>query len=61
MIEQVMKFKYLGALLTSVKNVSAKVQDQAIKAARVAGCLNEMVWRNKLWPKEARSGFIRPL
>ena len=33
MIEQVMKFKYLGALLTSTKDLGSEVEDQALKAA----------------------------
>ncbi|XP_072158040.1 uncharacterized protein [Bemisia tabaci] len=59
MIEQVMEFKYLGALLTSAKDVGTEVQDQALKAARVAGCLNEMVWRNNTWPEKVKSESIK--
>lgn len=65
MVEQVMEFKYLGALLTSVKDLGTEVQDQAIKAARVAGCLNEMVWRNKYMALESKvrvyKTIVRPV
>nr|XP_018912057.1 PREDICTED: uncharacterized protein LOC109040537 [Bemisia tabaci] len=54
MIEQVMEFKYLGALLTSAKDLGTEVRDQALKAARIAGCLNEMVWRNKYMARESK-------
>ncbi|XP_072159004.1 uncharacterized protein [Bemisia tabaci] len=65
MIEQVMEFKYLGALLTSAKDLGTEVQDQALKAARVAGCLNEMVWRNKYMARESKvrvyKTIVRPV
>lgn len=53
-VEQVMQFKYLGALITSVKDLGTEVRSQTIKATRVAGCLNEMVWRNKYMAKESK-------
>nr|XP_018910888.1 PREDICTED: uncharacterized protein LOC109039726 [Bemisia tabaci] len=65
MIEQVMELKYLGALLTSAKDLETEVQDQALKAARVAGCLNEMVWRNKYMARESKvrvyKTIVRPV
>lgn len=65
MIEQVMEFKYLGALLTSAKDLGTEVRDQALKAARVAGCLNEMVWRNKYMARESKvrvyKTIVRPV
>lgn len=65
MIEQVMEFRYLGALLTSMKDLSAEVRCQTIKAAKTAGCLNEMVWRNRFMNKDSKvriyKTIVRPV
>jgi hypothetical protein len=42
-----MKFKYLGTEVTSNGAVQSEVQQQANKAARMSGCLNDMIWKNK--------------
>ena len=46
MVEQVMEFNYLGVNITSSGNLLKEIKTQAQKAARVAGCWNDL-WRNK--------------
>ena len=46
-IEQVMEFDYLGVKITSSKDLTSEVTNQANKAARIAGCLRDVIWRNK--------------
>ncbi|XP_060524527.1 uncharacterized protein LOC132700944 [Cylas formicarius] len=46
-IQQEMKFKYLGIDITSYVNVVDEVRQQVAKANKVAGCLNDVIWRNK--------------
>lgn len=45
-IEQVNKFNYLGTLLTSNGTTEEELKSQVDKACRIAGCLNDMIWRN---------------
>ena len=52
MIEQVMEFMYLGVNIASSGNLIRDIKIQAQKAARVAGCLNALVWRNKYMRNE---------
>lgn len=47
MIEQVMSFKYLGIEITYCQDRKTEVVHQTMKAARIAGCLRELVWNNK--------------
>ena len=53
MVEQVMEFNYLGA--NSSGNLVKGIKTQVQKAARVASCLNDLVWRNKYMRKETKS------
>ena len=46
-IEQVMEINYLGVKITSYKDLTSEVSTQANKAACVAGCLRDVIWRNK--------------
>jgi hypothetical protein len=39
-----MEFNYLDVNIASSGN---QIKTQAQKAARMAGCLNDLVWRNK--------------
>ena len=50
-----MKFNHLGVNITSSGNLAKGIKTQAQKAARVAGCLNDLVWRNKYTRKETKS------
>lgn len=45
-IEQKMKFNYLGIELSSFGDIEAEMRDQTTKAIRIAGCLNT-IWCNK--------------
>ena len=54
MVEQVMGFKYLGLNIPSSGNLAKEIKTQAQKAARVAGCLNYHVWRNKYMRTETK-------
>ncbi|XP_057653803.1 uncharacterized protein LOC130892403 [Diorhabda carinulata] len=57
--------KYLGIELTGYGDIETEVRQQTIKAARVAGCLNDTVWKNKYISIEAKSRayktVIRPI
>ncbi|XP_055389680.1 uncharacterized protein LOC129618740 [Condylostylus longicornis] len=46
-IKQVMSFQYLGAEISSCKNIAREVQYQANKASVVAGYLRDVIWKNK--------------
>ena len=65
MVEQVMKFNYLGVNIISSGNLVKGIKTQAQKAARVAGYLNDLVWRNKYMRKEIKSNIhdisVRPI
>ena len=50
-VEKVIEFKYLGVNITSSGNLVKEIKIQAQKAARVAGYLNDLVWRNKYMRK----------
>ena len=52
MVEEVMEFKHLGVNITSSRKLEIKTQSQ--KAASVAVCLNDLLWRNKYMGKEAK-------
>ena len=47
MVEKAMEFNYLDVNFTSLENLVNAIKTQAQKAARVTGCLNDLVWRNK--------------
>ena len=53
-IEQVSKFNYLGTEIRSDKNLSEEVRTQVYKAARISGCLKDLVWRNKHMSVESK-------
>ena len=60
MVEQVMEFNYLGVNITSSGNLVKEIKTQAQKAARVAGCLHDLVWRkNKYKKKETTSKIYK--
>ncbi|XP_030750469.1 uncharacterized protein LOC115878197 [Sitophilus oryzae] len=41
-----MKFKYLGIELSGYGDIATEVRQQTTKAMRVAGCLNDTIWKN---------------
>ncbi|XP_050510702.1 uncharacterized protein LOC126887314 [Diabrotica virgifera virgifera] len=64
-VEQVNHFKYLEAEITSYGNLSKEVREQTMKAARILGSLNEIVWKNKYLNIESKVKIykttIRPI
>lgn len=62
-IEQVMSFKYLGVEISSSQDRKKEVQDQINKAARISGCLKEIIWRNKYREAKIRicKTYVRPI
>ena len=64
-IKQEMKFKYLGINITSYGNVEEEVREQVSKASKVAGCLNDLIWRNQHLKQETKTRIyktaIRPI
>ncbi|ENN71364.1 hypothetical protein YQE_11979, partial [Dendroctonus ponderosae] len=56
---------YLGVELSGYGDVKAEVREQTNKAARIAACLNNRIWRNKHMRIETKSRIykatIRPL
>ncbi|XP_045466553.1 uncharacterized protein LOC123675250 [Harmonia axyridis] len=47
MVEQVREFTYLGADITSDGDLKREVRNQTMKASRISGFLQDIVWRNK--------------
>ena len=54
MVKQVLEFTYMGTDIASSENLVKKIKTQAQKAARVTGCLNDLIWRNKHMRKETK-------
>jgi len=51
-IEQVPKFNYLGAEISALRDLKQEVRIQATKAARISGCLCNLIWLNKYMSTE---------
>ena len=64
-IEQTMNFNYLGSGLSSNGILHTEVRKQVNKAARIAGSLNDMIWRNKYLRTETKvriyKSVVRPV
>lgn len=64
-IEQVMTFTYLGVEISSSQDRKTEVLQQSKKAARMAGCLRDLVWNNKYMKREGKVRIyktcIRPI
>lgn len=64
-IEQVMTFRYLGVNVSGYGDIENEVRQQVNKANRVAGCLNDTIWRNKHIGVETKTRIykatIRPI
>ena len=54
-IQQVMKFKYLGISISGFGDVETEVRKQTQKATRIARCLNDTKWRNRNIGTETKS------
>ena len=48
------EFNYLGVNITCSRNLVKEIKTQAQKAARMTGCLNDLVWRNRYIRKETK-------
>ena len=46
-IEQVQKFNYLGVEISAKRDLKQEVKMQTTKAARISGCLYNLIWLNK--------------
>ncbi|XP_043499674.1 uncharacterized protein LOC122522555 [Polistes fuscatus] len=46
-VNQVMRFEYLGVIITSNRNLEEEVREQATKASIISGYLKDIIWRNK--------------
>ena len=64
-IQQEMKFKYLGIEISGYGDVEAEVRERTTKATRIAGCLNDTIWRNKNIEVETKARIykatVRPI
>ncbi|CAG9835898.1 unnamed protein product [Diabrotica balteata] len=64
-IEQVMETNYLGITLSSYGDVEKEVKNQVQKANKIAGCLNNTIWRNPHINTDVKSRIykatIRPI
>jgi hypothetical protein len=54
MIERIMEHNYIGVNITSSRNLLKEIKIQAQIVARVAKCLNYLVWRKKYMRKETK-------
>ncbi|KAJ4451851.1 hypothetical protein ANN_03329 [Periplaneta americana] len=54
MIEQVMSFRCLGVDITSDRHIINEVRNQTQKAARISGCVRDVVWKNKYLNTESK-------
>lgn len=65
LIEQVNHFQYLGVGISSYGNLQKEVREHTMKASRISGCLNDIVWRNKYLNTESKiriyKAAIRPV
>jgi hypothetical protein len=53
-IEQVPKFNYLGVEISAKRDLKQEVRMQATKAARISGCLYNLIWFNKYMSTECK-------
>ena len=64
-IHQEMKFKYLGVEISEYGDVEIEVCEQTNKAARIAACVGNIIWRNKHMRIETKARIykatIRPI
>ena len=53
-IEHVMQLDYLETRITSNKRTDEKIENQWMKAKRIAGSMNNLIWSNKYLKKEPK-------
>jgi hypothetical protein len=60
-----MNFKYLEVEVTGDVALQSKVKHEVYKAARLSGCLNGTIWRNKYLRQETKvrnyKSVLRPV
>ncbi|GJQ77119.1 hypothetical protein Trydic_g13476 [Trypoxylus dichotomus] len=65
MIKQVNQLKYLGAHITSSGYLHNEAREQKVRASHIAGCLRDIVWRNKYLERESKmrayKSAVRPV
>jgi hypothetical protein len=52
MVEKIMELNCIGVNITNPEILVKEIETQALRAERVAGCLNDLAWRNKYMSKE---------
>lgn len=60
-IEQVMRFVYLGAEISSERNTYGEATQRTMKAARVSGFLRDVTWKNKYLTTESKSRIYKTM
>lgn len=58
-VEQVMEFSYLGVELSSFGDLEREVSQQVVRANKIAGCLNDSIWRNGHLNLDTKSRIYR--
>ncbi|GJQ80448.1 hypothetical protein Trydic_g12346 [Trypoxylus dichotomus] len=65
MIKQVNQLKYLGADTTSSGHLDSEALEQKVRASQIAGCLRDIIWRNKYLERESKmrvyKSAVRPV
>lgn len=54
-IEQIFRFRYLRVKMTSLRGLNEEIQLQNTKTLQIAGCLGDIIFRNKYVRKKAKS------
>jgi hypothetical protein len=57
--EQVPKLNYLGAEISAERDFKQEVRTQAMKAARISGCLYNLIWNNKCMSIDCKSRIYK--
>lgn len=53
-IQQVLRFNYLGVSVSSERNLIEEARTQAMKASRVSGYLRDIIWKNKMMSPQSK-------
>ena len=59
LLDQVSTFNYLGVEISAKRDLKQEVKNQATKAARISGCLYNLVWNNKYMSAEAKTRIYK--
>ena len=58
-IEQVSKFNSLFAEISALRDLKQEVRIQAMKAARISGCLYNLIWSNKYMSTDCKARIYK--